>query len=63
MFYYRLDLSDNGLSRIPTNCLSTAASANLVELDLSGNTIPSVALGDLVQRYRVRIILFVCSYK
>ncbi|CAB3222289.1 unnamed protein product [Arctia plantaginis] len=48
----RLDLSDNGLSRIPTNCLSTAASANLVELDLSGNTIPAVALGDLVQRYR-----------
>nr|XP_049693119.1 chaoptin isoform X2 [Helicoverpa armigera] len=48
----RLDLSDNGLSRIPTNCLSPAASANLVELDLSGNTIPAVALGDLVQRYR-----------
>ncbi|CAH0674102.1 unnamed protein product [Spodoptera exigua] len=48
----RLDLSDNGLSRIPTNCLSPAASANLVELDLSGNTIPAVALGDLVQRFR-----------
>ncbi|XP_075975754.1 leucine rich repeat containing G protein-coupled receptor chaoptin isoform X2 [Anticarsia gemmatalis] len=48
----RLDLSDNGLSRIPTNCLSTAAAANLVELDLSGNTIPAVALGDLVQRYK-----------
>lgn len=49
----RLDLSNNLLSRIPTNCLSTSASGNLVELDLSGNTIPAVALGDLVQRFRV----------
>lgn len=48
----RLDLSDNDLSRIPTNCMSTAAVANLVELDLSGNTIPAVALGELVQRLR-----------
>ncbi|KAJ8719147.1 hypothetical protein PYW07_016703 [Mythimna separata] len=48
----RLDLSNNLLSRVPTNSLSPAASANLVELDLSGNTIPAVALGDLVQRFR-----------
>ncbi|XP_026747027.1 chaoptin-like isoform X1 [Trichoplusia ni] len=48
----RFDLSNNALSRIPTNCLSAAAAANLVELDLSGNTIPAVALGDLVQRFR-----------
>ncbi|CAH0723585.1 unnamed protein product, partial [Brenthis ino] len=48
----RLDLSDNDLSRIPTNCLSPAAAINLVELDLSGNTIPNVAIADLVQRFR-----------
>ncbi|XP_061383908.1 chaoptin isoform X2 [Danaus plexippus] len=48
----RLDLSDNDLSRIPTNCLSPAAAINLVELDLSGNNIPAVAIADLVQRYR-----------
>ncbi|XP_047532172.1 chaoptin isoform X2 [Vanessa atalanta] len=48
----RLDLSDNDLSRIPTNSLSPAAAINLVELDLSGNTIPAVAIADLVQRFR-----------
>ncbi|XP_039750194.1 chaoptin isoform X3 [Pararge aegeria] len=48
----RLDLSDNDLSRIPTNCLSPAAAINLVELDLSGNNIPAVAIADLVQRFR-----------
>nr|XP_034828865.1 chaoptin-like [Maniola hyperantus] len=48
----RLDLSDNELSRIPTNCLSPAAAINLVELDLSGNHIPAVAIADLVQRFR-----------
>ncbi|XP_023941108.2 chaoptin isoform X5 [Bicyclus anynana] len=48
----RLDLSDNDLSRIPTNCLSPAAAINLVELDLSGNNIPAVAIVDLVQRFR-----------
>ncbi|XP_045767710.1 chaoptin isoform X6 [Maniola jurtina] len=48
----RLDLSENELSRIPTNCLSPAAAINLVELDLSGNHIPAVAIADLVQRFR-----------
>ncbi|CAH2040712.1 unnamed protein product, partial [Iphiclides podalirius] len=48
----RLDLSNNDLSRVPTNCLSHAAAANLVELDLSGNTIPAVSITDLVQRFR-----------
>ncbi|KAI8420728.1 hypothetical protein MSG28_007951 [Choristoneura fumiferana] len=48
----RLDLSENQLSRVPTSCLSTAAAANLVEYDLSGNTIPSIAISDLVQRFR-----------
>ncbi|KAM3959736.1 leucine rich repeat containing G protein-coupled receptor chaoptin [Aphomia sociella] len=48
----RLDLSDNYLSRVPTNALSTAAAANLVEFDLSGNTIPAIGLSDLVQRFR-----------
>ncbi|XP_059058531.1 chaoptin [Achroia grisella] len=48
----RLDLSDNYLSRVPTNALSPAAAANLVEFDLSGNTIPAIGLSDLVQRYR-----------
>ncbi|XP_037296903.1 chaoptin isoform X2 [Manduca sexta] len=48
----RLDLSDNDLSRVPTNCLSPPAAANLVELDLSGNTIPAVSMSDFVQRFR-----------
>ncbi|XP_045535328.1 chaoptin isoform X2 [Papilio machaon] len=48
----RLDLSNNDLSRVPTNCLSHAAAGNLVELDLSGNTIPAISITDLVQRFR-----------
>ncbi|XP_013188195.1 chaoptin isoform X2 [Amyelois transitella] len=48
----RLDLSNNYLSRIPTNILAPAAAANLVELDLSGNTIPALPISDLVQRFR-----------
>ncbi|XP_037867501.1 chaoptin isoform X1 [Bombyx mori] len=48
----RLDFSDNELSRVPTNCLAPAAAANLVELDLSGNTIPTVSMSDFVQRFR-----------
>ncbi|KAL0881866.1 hypothetical protein ABMA27_001638 [Loxostege sticticalis] len=48
----RLDLSNNYLSRVPTNCLSQAAAANLVEIDLSGNTIPAISMADFVQRYR-----------
>ncbi|KAL4716304.1 hypothetical protein ACJJTC_014784 [Scirpophaga incertulas] len=48
----RLDLSDNYMSRVPTNCLSQAAAANIVELDLSGNTIPAISMADFVQRFR-----------
>ncbi|CAK1579585.1 unnamed protein product [Parnassius mnemosyne] len=48
----RLDLSNNDLSRVPTNCLSHAAAANLVELNLRGNSIPTVSISDLVQRFR-----------
>lgn len=48
----RLDLSDNTFSRVPTSCLSQAAAGNLVELDLSGNTIPALSLADFVQRFR-----------
>ncbi|XP_038217334.1 chaoptin isoform X2 [Zerene cesonia] len=48
----RLDLSNNDLSRMPTNALSPGAAANLVELDLSSNTVPAVAIPDLVQRFR-----------
>ncbi|XP_072949975.1 chaoptin isoform X2 [Epargyreus clarus] len=48
----RLDLSENELSRIPTNSLSAAAAGNLVEFDLSGNTIPAISLSDFVQRFR-----------
>ncbi|XP_041988835.1 chaoptin isoform X3 [Aricia agestis] len=48
----RLDLSDNELSRIPTNALSPAAAINLVELDLSGNSIPAISIADLVQTFR-----------
>ncbi|RVE54580.1 hypothetical protein evm_000701 [Chilo suppressalis] len=48
----RLDLSNNYLSRVPTNCLSQAAAASLVELDLSGNTIPAISMADFVQRFR-----------
>ncbi|XP_053605406.1 chaoptin isoform X2 [Plodia interpunctella] len=48
----RLDLSNNYLSRIPTNILAPVAAANLVELDLSGNTIPALPMSDLVQRFR-----------
>ncbi|XP_026333455.1 chaoptin isoform X2 [Hyposmocoma kahamanoa] len=48
----RLDLSNNDFSRIPTNILSNAAAANLVELDLSGNSIPAISIADFVQRFR-----------
>ncbi|CAF4906675.1 unnamed protein product [Pieris macdunnoughi] len=48
----RLDLSNNDLSRMPTNALSPGAASNLVELDLSSNTVPAVAIPDLVQRFR-----------
>ncbi|XP_028159952.1 chaoptin isoform X5 [Ostrinia furnacalis] len=48
----RLDLSNNYLSRVPTNCFSPSTAANLVELDLSGNTIPAISMADFVQRYR-----------
>lgn len=53
MIFYRLDLSNNDFSRIPTNILSNAAAANLVELDLSGNSIPAISIADFVQRFRV----------
>lgn len=55
--FCRLDLSNNDLSRIPTNCLTQAAAANLVELDLSGNSIPAISISDFVQRFRVTIRL------
>lgn len=48
----RLDLSNNYLSAIPTNCLTEAAAWNIVELDLSGNNIPSVSKTDFVLRFR-----------
>lgn len=51
--FYRLDLSNNELSRIPTNSLTNAAAASLVELDLSGNYIPAVSIADFAQRFRV----------
>lgn len=53
MYVHRLDLSNNDFSRIPTNILSNAAAANLVELDLSGNSIPAISIADFVQRFRV----------
>ncbi|KAJ2947575.1 hypothetical protein O0L34_g17368 [Tuta absoluta] len=48
----RLDLSNNDLSRVPSNCLSVQAAANLVEFDLSGNAIPAISISDFVQRFR-----------
>lgn len=50
---HRLDLSNNYFTVIPTNILSNAAAANLVELDLSGNSISSLTMTDFVQRFRV----------
>ncbi|GBO99132.1 Chaoptin, partial [Eumeta japonica] len=48
----RFDVSNNQLSRIPSSSLSPAAAANLVELDVSSNTIPAVSIADFIQRYR-----------
>ncbi|XP_063392648.1 chaoptin isoform X1 [Cydia fagiglandana] len=48
----RFDLAENQLSRVPTSSLSSSAAANLVEFDLSGNNIPSIAIADLVQRFK-----------
>lgn len=59
-----MDLSNNDLSRVPTNCLSPVAAGSLVELDLSGNSIPAVSIADWVQRFRVTIALnFVLVWK
>ncbi|XP_047997382.1 chaoptin isoform X2 [Leguminivora glycinivorella] len=48
----RFDVSENQLSRLPTSALSSSAAANLVEFDLSSNDIPSIAIADLVQRFK-----------
>ncbi|XP_030758115.1 chaoptin [Sitophilus oryzae] len=48
----RLDLSNNLLSKLPLNGISTAPAHTLCELDLSANLISSLSHGGLLERFK-----------
>ncbi|CAH1974718.1 unnamed protein product [Acanthoscelides obtectus] len=48
----RLDVSHNLLSKLPLNSMSVAAAMSLCELDLSWNSISSLAHGGLLSRFK-----------
>lgn len=54
-----LDVSHNGLTRIPLTSLSVAAAGTLCNLDLSHNGIPAVTNGGLFIRFKVCFFEFV----